>query len=82
MDKTARYKLNLRTPESTINATGTLQSPQQWAVVNAALSGNLTDDLKLLAAAPSLLAFVQNVAFGSDAETHGVAARELLERIK
>lgn len=51
---TARYKLTLRTPDSTINATGMLQSPEQWAVVNAALNGKLVDDHKLLKAAPAL----------------------------
>lgn len=78
---TATYTLKVKTPASTINSSGSLRSPEQYGVLCCLLAGQLSDDHKLLKAAPELIEFVRTVAFASDAETHGVAARELLERI-
>lgn len=52
---TATYTLKVKTPASIINSSGSLRSPEQYAVLCCLLAGQLSDDSKLLKAAPTLL---------------------------
>ncbi len=56
---TATYDVQVKTPESTIRQKGTLRSPDHYGVLCCVLAGQLSDDHKLLKAAPELLEIVQ-----------------------
>lgn len=64
---TATYTLKVKTPASTINSSGSLRSPEQYGVLCCLLAGQLSDDHKLLKAAPKLLEALKGL-FGADME--------------
>lgn len=55
MSEKAKYKLKVDTAASRINQEGEFHSPEQYGVLCCVLAGQLSDDHKLLKAAPELL---------------------------
>ncbi len=78
MSEKAKYKLKVDTSASRIDQQGEFRSPEQYGVLCCVLAGQLSDDHKLLKAAPDLLEasrmLINSIEGGSTTPEEAIAA--------